>query len=430
VTQAIKYSGVGWIEEIPPEWKNERVKSVFQEVSIKGFPSAPLLAATQHAGVILKSEVGWRTMEAKVDGRENFKLVCEDDFVISLRSFEGGIEKSSVRGIISPAYTVLRLRDAKRCEPEYFKHFFKSATFLAQLKQHQKGIRDGQAIPFSTLEYDFIAVPPFAEQRAIADYLDRQTALIDQRLSTLAEKKTVLAELRKATIHDAVTKGLNKNAPMKDSGVAWIGEIPKNWEIKRLKSLLKEPLTYGANEAADSNDLENPRFVRITDIDANGNLREDTFRSLPLDIARQYLLKEGDVLLARSGATVGKSFIYQRSWGRCCFAGYLIRARLNPDVCVPKFFYACCQSTFYWQYISDTQIQSTIQNVNAEKYANLYLPCPPVDEQLTIAHHLDQQTQHIDAQLATLDEQAQVLKELRKAIIHEAVTGKIDLSGT
>ena len=275
----------------------------------------------------------------------------------------------------------------------------------------------------------FIGYPPFSEQLAIADYLDRQTALIDQRLATLAEKKTILAELRKATIHEAVTKGLNKNAPMKDSGAAWIGEIPQGWKIKRLKSLLKAPLTYGANEAADSDDSANPRFIRITDINENGNLREDTFRSLPLAIARQYLLKEGDVLLARSGATVGKSFIYKHSWGRCCFAGYLIRARLNPEVCVPKFFYACCQSTFYWQYISDTQIQSTIQNVNAEKYANFYLPCPPLSEQLAIAAHLDQQTQQFDAQLATLDEQAKILKELRKAIIHEAVTGKIDLSG-
>lgn len=256
MARAMKDSGMAWIGKIPQEWKVARVKEIFNETTTKGNPSLPLLAATQHAGVILKSEVGWRTMEAKVDSRDNFKLVCEDDFVISLRSFEGGIEKSSVRGIISPAYTVLRLTCRNHFIAAYFKHYLKSNFFLNLLKQHQKGIRDGQAVPFGTLSQDFIFLPPSPEQIAIADYLDRQTALIDQRLDTLAEKKTVLAELRKATIHEAVTKGLNKTVPMKDSGVAWVGETPGHWAQLRIKDVCRAYLGNTLKESSKYVGLE------------------------------------------------------------------------------------------------------------------------------------------------------------------------------
>ena len=115
----------------------------------------------------------------------------------------------------------------------------------------------------------------------------------------------------------------------KDSGVAWLGEIPQHWEVKRLKFLLSEPLKYGANEAAELTDTDLPRYIRITDVNEDGSLRDDTFRSLPNDIAEPYLLNEGDILLARSGATVGKTFIYRNFWGMAAYAGYLIRARID-----------------------------------------------------------------------------------------------------
>lgn len=212
----------------------------------------------------------------------------------------------------------------------------------------------------------------------------------------------------------------------KDSGVEWLVEVPRHWQVKRLKSLLEEPLMYGANEAADDDDPTSPRFVRITDIYDNNLLREETFRSLPFDVAQPYLLSDGDVLLARSGATVGKSFLYQDSWGICCFAGYLIRARCKPYIFSSKFLFACCQSTFYWQYISGSQIQATIQNVSAEKYANLWLPFPPFGEQLAISAFLDRETAKIDGLMAEQEKLIALLKEKRQAVISHAVTKGLD----
>ena len=208
----------------------------------------------------------------------------------------------------------------------------------------------------------------------------------------------------------------------KDSGIEWLGEVPEHWKICALKRLLIEPLMYGANEASDDDTPSNPRFVRITDIDTDGKLREDTFRSLPLEVAKPYLLTEGDVLLARSGATVGKSFIYKTSWGVCCFAGYLIRARLNLNSMNPDYLYACCQSSFYWQYINSEQIQATIQNVSAERYGNFVLPLPPIEEQQTIAAFLDRETAKIDTLIAKQERLIDLLGEKRIALISHAVT--------
>ena len=124
----------------------------------------------------------------------------------------------------------------------------------------------------------------------------------------------------------------------KDSDVEWFGEIPSlGWETTRLKNIVQEPLQYGANEAALETNRKHPRFVRITDVQSNGELSGSTFRSLPPDIAEPYMLSAGDILFARSGATVGKSFIYNDSWGKSCFAGYLIKASINAKKCNSQF---------------------------------------------------------------------------------------------
>jgi type I restriction enzyme S subunit len=208
----------------------------------------------------------------------------------------------------------------------------------------------------------------------------------------------------------------------KASGVEWLGDVPGHWGVIRLKRVLTEPLKYGANESAEIEDRDLPRFVRITDIDNDGGLREETFKSLPREIAKDYLLEEGDMLLARSGATVGKSFMYSTSWGTACFAGYLIRARLNRTRCFPKWLFFYCQTNIYWAYILGNQIQSTIQNVSAEKYANLILPIPSPYEQQAITNFLDRETAKIDGLIEEQRRLVELLKEKRQAVISHAVT--------
>lgn len=214
----------------------------------------------------------------------------------------------------------------------------------------------------------------------------------------------------------------------KPSYGGWIGDIPDDWEVKRLKFLLTEPLKYGANESAELIDIELPRYIRITDVKDDGSLRADTFRSLPEDIAKPYLLDEGDILLARSGATVGKTFIYRGSWGRAAFAGYLIRARTSKSILDADFAYYFLQSSSYWQWLNSVFIQATIQNVSAEKYANLLIPLPHVAHQNSIARFLDFKTAQIDALIAKKEALLTKLAEKRTALISHAVTKGLDPS--
>ena len=270
-----------------------------------------------------------------------------------------------------------------------------------------------------------IPLPPLPEQRAIADYLDRETSKIDALITEKERLLSLLAEKRRALITQAVTRGLNPGAPMRDSGVEWLGEIPRRWGVERLRYLASEPLMYGANEAALETDPSFPRFVRITDISEDGSLRSETFKSLPSEIAEPYLLREGDVLLARSGATVGKTFIYRKEWGKACFAGYLIRLRCNRDLLLPDFLFAFTQSHIYWSQIRGGTIQATIQNFSAEKYGGILLPLPPPTEQHSIVVYLDGETAKIDELSSTVKKNVKLLQERRAALISAAVTGQI-----
>lgn len=213
-----------------------------------------------------------------------------------------------------------------------------------------------------------------------------------------------------------------KYAEYQDSGVEWLGEIPSCWKAIRLKHLILDNLVYGANEAAEDDNPNNPRYIRITDMNSDGSLDPNTFRSLPYHIAQSYLLQEGDILLARSGATVGKSFLFKSEFGTSCFAGYLIRARSNKSKLNPKFAYWFFQSESYWKYVSGSQIQATIQNVSAEKYGDLYLSVPEIQDQGQIANFLDHETTKIDILIAKQEKLIELLKEKRQAVISHAVT--------
>lgn len=153
----------------------------------------------------------------------------------------------------------------------------------------------------------------------------------------------------------------------KPSGVAWLGDLPEHWATKRLRRALLQPLQYGANEPAELDDPTLPRYVRITDVHEDGNLRQETFRSLPHETAAPYLLRDGDLLLARSGATAGKTFLYKDTWGKCAYAGYLIRARLHRNVALPRFVKYFSNSTAYRSWASSSIVQATIPNLSAEK---------------------------------------------------------------
>lgn len=288
-------------------------------------------------------------------------------------------------------------------------------------------LSDDTAVPGLSREKAYqtlVPIPPLETQRRIAAFLDDKTARIDALIARKRALLDRLAEKRQAVITRAVTNGLNPTAPMKPSGIDWLGDIPAHWEVKRLKFLVTRSLRYGANAPAEWDVSEWPRFVRITDVDSNGSLRPETFRSLPPEIGNEFLLDEGDILLARSGATVGKSFIYRSDWGVACFAGYLIQARIINDH-APQFIYQYMNCDAFWSWVSANFIQSTIQNISAERYSNLWIPCPPLKEQTEILRSNAECLDIIKNQVKYIEESITSLLEYRSALITAAVTGQI-----
>lgn len=195
-----------------------------------------------------------------------------------------------------------------------------------------------------------------------------------------------------------------------------------------MKHLAGEPLQYGANATGAEFDSDLPRYVRITDITSERKLNDEGKQSLPENIANNYMLEPGDILFARSGATSGKSFYYEESYGRCCFAGYLIKFRPDNQKAISRFLYYYTLTQAYEQWTQQIFIQATIQNISAEKYNNLVFALPStLDEQKKIVSYLDSECRKLDKIIVDNDSTIQKLKEYRQSLIYEAVTGKIEV---
>lgn len=322
-------------------------------------------------------------------------------------------------------YLVKYRLNLKLCNPEYINYCTKSNQYKLWLKYTiiEATIENISGEKYANLS---LPIPSLAQQKKIVVYLDQEVTKID----ALIEKKTRLVELleekKKATISQAVTKGLNPNIKMKSSGIDWLGDIPEHWKLVRLK-YLSDGLKYGANEAAEEDNPDFPRYIRITDIDENGNLKPETFKSISLEIANEYLLEDGDILFARSGATVGKTFRYTSNYGKSAYAGYLIRMRPNRKI-DSQFMYYFTLSNSYWSQIYIDSIQATIQNFSGDKYANMLVTIPSNDEQIQIAKYLDNYIKQFSLLRDKVTNSIDLLKEKRTAIISSTINGEINLN--
>lgn len=321
-----KDSGSKWLGEIPSHWDVKRLGSYFTERRVKVSDKEYEPLSVTKLGVFPQ----WENV-AKTNDGDNRKLVRKGDFVINSRSDRKGSSGVSDRdGSVSLINIVLKPR--KTIIASYTNYLLKSYKFVEEYYRNGRGIvADLWTTRFDEMKMIKVAIPSIKEQETIAKYLDNITSKIDEAIVQQQKMIDLLNERKQIIINNAVTKGLDPNVKMKDSGVEWIGEILEHWVVKKMKYLLVEKLMYGANESAESEDESYPRYIRITDIDEDGCLRPDTFRSLRLSIAEPYLLRKGDVLFARSGATAGKTYLFNEEI-RACFAGYLIKARLKTSI--------------------------------------------------------------------------------------------------
>ena len=221
-----------------------------------------------------------------------------------------------------------------------------------------------------------------------------------------------------------MTPTLSPYPTYKPSGVEWLSDVPEQWGVQRLKRVCSRSSLYGANVAATQYVDEGIRFLRTTDITEDGQLLDGGV-FLPRGIVDGYLLTDGDILLSRSG-TVGRSFLYSSTvQGECSYAGYLVRFVPNTEI-LPKYLFLFTKTTAFSGFLQVAAISSTIENVNADKYANCHIPLPPLPEQAAIARYLDHADRRIRRYVGAKRKLIALLEEEKQAVISQAVTRGLD----
>jgi type I restriction enzyme S subunit len=420
-----------WLSSIPTHWNSRKIKYLFSERSEKGYPDEPLLVASQNMGVVPKHIYGNRTVEAMKD-LHLLKLVRVGDFVISLRSFQGGIEYAYYQGIISPAYTIMIPKDM--IVPQYFKYLAKSRLFIELLQLCVTGIREGQNIDYSKLKNHQIPVPPRSEQDQIVRYLDWQVSKINKLIAAKKKEIAVLEEYKQTAIDEAVTKGIS-NHDFVTSNVDWIEQIPSSWKLKKIK----EYFSFGKGLSITKANLveEGIPVISYGQVHSKRNtgvkVEQHLLRYVPdtyLELSPNALVNKGDFIFADTSEDyLGVGNCVYIDVTNTLFAGYhtiIARSKHNEN---GKFFAYLFRSSA-WRY----QIRKRVNGVKVYSITQKILGTasvliPPKNEQAEIVEYLDDICGRVDAIIENLYKRIDIFHEYRTRLISDVVTGQIDVRG-
>ncbi len=376
-----KDSGVEWLEKIPIGWSFFDGKRLFKNRRELSLETDEHLAASQRYGVVPQSlmmQLNDSKVMLALKGTSSFRHVEKDDFVISLRSFEGGIEHSKFIGCVSPAYTVLSA--TKDIVPGFYRYLFKSNPYIAALQSTTDSLRDGKSITFDQFGAIPLVLPKIDEQQTIANFLDHETAKIDTLIDKQQQLIKLLKEKRQAVISHAVTKGLNPNAPMRDSGVEWLGEVPEHWQVRRLKHTSK--LQSGIPKGKDLTgklSISVP-MLRVANVqDGFLDLEDVHMMKIEPEQLTRFSLQKGDVLMNEGGDNdkLGRGAVWQGEIEPCIHQNHVFAIRpysIEPEwldlitrASYAKFhFYRVAKQSTNLASISSTNIKETPLTVPPE----------------------------------------------------------------
>lgn len=414
----MKDSSIPWIGEIPNDWSSDLIGNLYtlrnEKVSDKDYP--PLSVGKM--GVVPQLETA-----AKTDDGDNRKLVRVGDFAINSRSDRrGSCGISNYDGSVSLINTILTPRG--EMNPKYFNWFFHTEQFADEFYKWGHGIVDDLwTTRWQEMKRITISVPPLATQQRIADYLDRKCAEIDE-LAALQE--TMIAELKRykqSLITETVTKGIDPDVPMKDSGVEWIGEIPEGWETGKVSRYYSVRLgkMLQPNQITDEDTYE--YYFCAANVGQNAikytPLKQMWFSEIE---KKQYDVRKGDLLVVEGG-DVASCDIVNRNVTNLYFQNALHRVRpvKNNDIRILRYLLMTAKAVGHIDLICN---KATIPHFTKEKFENILIPLPPPTEQRAIADYLDRKYAEIDELIVIKQQKIEALKEYKKSVIFEYVTGK------
>jgi len=421
-----KDSGVDWLGVVPEHWNAKRAKYLFQRKQRPVRDEDEIVTAFRDGEVTLRKnrrEDGF-TVALKETG---YQGVRKNDLVIhAMDAFAGAVGVSDSDGKCSPVYSC--------CEAKvgvlsgFYGYLVRTMSVTGFIESLAKGIRerstDFRWADFSALE---LPLPTFEEQRKIVAYLDRETARVDALIEKKQRQIELLKEKRQAIITQAVTKGLDPDVPMKDSGVEWLGEVPEHWTTTKLKyetSAIVDCL-HSTPNYTDDGDFP---AIRTADI-SPGILDLSGARRVSQQEFKQRIVRlpprEGDVIYSREGERYGMAALVPDNIELCL--GQRVMMFRAAQTCDGRYLMWLLNSTMiYWQAQQDV-FGATSPHVNVSTIKNFTFPLPSISEQLEIGEFIDSRLAEIDSISMKTAQSIDLLKERRSALITAAVTGQIDV---
>jgi len=406
--QLYKSTNIPWLPSIPASWYLVKAKFLFNERVQKGYADEPLLAATQTHGVIPKSMYENTTVTAQKDFHL-LKLVETGDFVISLRSFQGGIEYAYYRGIISPAYTIFFPKDDEQINNKFFKYFFKSEPFINSLTLFVTGIREGQNIDYNEFKNSLLPLPSYEEQTTIANYLDTQTEKIDLFIFKKQKLIELLKEQKQVVISDAVK---NDNAKWKNIKLKFIARV----KTGRTPSIEKSSVDF----------FENGTINWFTPGDFGNNLYlEKSERKIiqeAIDLNEVEIYKPNSLFLIGIGGTLGKiALAKDKASANQQINVITFNSSIFPDFALLYFI-------TIKEMLLKTSEYTTLPILNQTKTKNIFIPLPQLDEQKQIVNYIKCETKRIEEIISRIENEIEIIKVYKQSLIAEVVMGKIKIN--
>jgi type I restriction enzyme, S subunit len=428
-----KDSGIEWLGEVPEHWEIRRVKDIIKRIGNGVTPRGGSEVYTDLGVIFLRSQNvyddGLRIdnvsfIPEKIhEGMKNSQLETGDILInITGASIGRTCLFSLESGSANINQHIAFLRTKFWIDEFYISLFLKSHFIKNYIEIEQNGASK-EAFNLSQIANIPLVLPSQSEQKAIAHYLDTKTAQIDRKIDLLTQKAALYGNLKQSLINETVTRGLDKSVPMKDSGVEWIGEVPGHWRVRRLKDIGNSiiGITYSPEDVLDD-ETSGILVLRSSNIQNHQLSLSDTVYVSKMINPRQ-ILRKGDILIcSRNGSRVliGKNIcIDERTEGQT-FGAFMTVYRSKYFIFISKFFNSNVFESQSGLFGSSTINQLTINTLN-----NFLVILPPLPEQKAIAHYLDTKTAQIDQIIQTINTQIEKLRELRKTLINDVVTGKI-----
>jgi type I restriction enzyme S subunit len=429
-----KKSGSIWLARVPSHWEVRSLRTLIRPRNERNRVDLPLLSVAREKGVFVRSLTDADDNHNVIpEDLSNYKVARAGNLVINkMKAWQGSMGIAPSDGIVSPAYFVFDFGIANRA---FGQALLRSKPYVAHFGQASDGVRVGQwDLTIAGMRQIPVLAPPPAEQSAIVLFLDWANGRLERAIRAKQKVIALLNEQKQAVIHRAVTRGLDPSAPLKPSGIPRLGEIPKHWDVRRLKFTIDHygpgiqmgPFGSSLTEL-HANDTGFKLFGQENTISGDFTrggrwITKEQFVQL-----RKYELVPGDVVLTRKGS-IGKASLVPIGIPRGIADSDTIRVRLDRRRVDPAFIVEVLHSSRYVQrQLEATQRGAVLGGLNTATIGNVVLILPPRPEQLTLLADLHEATKELVAAVSRVEREIELLREYRTRLVADVVTGKLDV---